>query len=690
MKPAKEPSSAKPNEPKKTGISRRQFVSGAATGVAAAALIGSLPKPAAAMVSPNTTGATPSAAGSAGLAAPPQRRFRGPHEVVEFKATAFPLNQVRLLDGPFLKATQTNEEWLESLPVDRLVHNFRVNASLSSSADPLGGWEAPDCELRGHYTGHFLSACALSYASTGNDTLKQRGDAVVAELAQCQKAIGNGYLSAFPVSFFDRLSAGKPVWAPFYTLHKIMAGNLDMYALCGNQQALANAEGMARWIGEWLIGISDAQMQRILRVEWGGMNESLFNLAALTGNWGYFGTGQRFQHKAFFDPLSKYTDELKGLHVNTHIPQVIGAARGYELTGSPYYHDISSYFLDEVVSERTYATGGTSNGEGWNSDPGDLKGQLSLWSEECCCGYNMLKLTRHVYQWTADPRHMDYYERTLFNSRFGTQDAKGMKMYYLPLASGYFKYFNSRFNSFWCCTGTGSEEFSKFADSIYFHNANDVFVNLFIASEVRWPEKGLTLRQQTRFPEEEGTTIVVKASRPVEAGINVRIPSWIAQGGSISVNGKMLDAFGNPGSYVEIHRTWSDGDKVEVKLPMALRAEPLLGDPTEQAAMYGPIVLAANLGSNGLTEQMQHDEVMGPTELAPRRAEPQGTTDISVKSPEELASAKWLEAVKGEPLTFQTVGQKSATKLVPMNRILGERYGVYWKVDSDWRRFFGA
>ena len=676
MKRVKQNSAKKSKE----GISRRQFVSGAASGAAAAALAACLPKTVAAMVNP-VSAAVP--------AAPPQRGFRGPHEMVELKAVAFPLKQVQLLDGPFLKATQVNEEWLASLPVDRLVHNFRVNANLSSSAQPLGGWEAPDCELRGHYTGHFLSACALSYASTGNDTLKQRGDAVVAELAQCQKASGNGYLSAFPETFFDRLSAGNPVWAPFYTLHKIMAGNIDMYTLCGNEQALANAEAMARWTGHWLTGISDDHMQRILKTEWGGMNESLFNLAAIKGNWGYFGIGRRFEHKAFFDPLAGHRDELKGLHVNTHIPQVIGAARGYELTGSPHYHEVATYFLDEVISERTYATGGTSNGEGWETEPGDLKGQLSLWSEECCCGYNMLKLTRHVYQWTADPRYFDYYERTLFNSRMGTQDAQGMKMYYLPLATGYWKFFNSRFNSFWCCTGTGSEEFSKFADSIYFHNANDVFVNLFIASEVRWPEKGLTIRQETKFPEEEGTTLLVKVSRPVEAGINVRIPAWVADGGSVSVNGKALPTFANPGSYLEIRRTWADGDKVEVKLPMKLRTEALLGDPTEQAPMYGPLVLAADLGSDGLTEQMQHDEDMGTTELAPRRADAVGSTEITVKSPEELASAKWLEAVKGEPLTFQTVGQEKTTKLIPFNQILGERYGVYWKVDSGFPRFSG-
>ncbi|HUJ31041.1 MAG TPA: beta-L-arabinofuranosidase domain-containing protein [Candidatus Acidoferrum sp.] len=615
------------------------------------------------------------------LAVPPQRR-RGPREEVSLAAVPFPLEQVRLLDGPFLEAARVNQKYLEGLSVDRLVHNFKVTAGLPSSAEPLGGWESPKVELRGHFTGHFLSATALMYASTGDESIKAKGDAIVAELAKCQQKMNNGYLSAFPEEFFDRLMEGKPVWAPFYTLHKIMAGNLDMYTYCHNEQALAVAEGMAGWIGHWCNGISDDHMQRILKTEYGGTNEVLFNLAAATGRYQYFGIARRFEQPSFLDPLAGHRDELKGLHVNTHIPKVIGAARRYELTGDPYYHEVAKYFWDEVTSERAYATGGTSNGEGWNSDPGNLKGELSLWSEECCCGYNMLKLTRHLYQWTADPRYFDYYERTLFNSRLGTQDPNGMKMYYLPLQTGFWKFFNSEYNSFWCCTGTGAEEFSKFGDSIYFHDEDGAYVNLFIASEVRWPEKGITLRQETSFPEQDGTTITVKAKEPIATTIAVRIPSWVAAGGAASVNGKALDAFASPGSYLKIHRTWADGDKLEVKLPMKLHAEPLLGDPTEQAAMYGPIVLAGRLGTNGLTKEMQYDADQGNTELAPPRAKPEGSSDISVKSPEELESMAWLEPVKGQPLTFQTVGQKDTTTLIPLHRIYGERYATYWKVDT--------
>ncbi len=211
--------------------------------------------------------------------------------------------------------------------------------------------------------------------------------------------------------------------------------------------------------------------------------EALLNLAAATGGWQFLDTAGRFEQPSFFNPLAAHQDQLKGLHVNTHIPKVIGAARKYELTGDDHYHDIAAYFWEEVSKERSFVTGGTSSAEYWRTNPGDLSTELSDVSEECCCGYNMLKLTRHVYQWTADPRCMDYYERTLFNSRLGTQDEDGMKMYYLPLQTGYWKYYNSRYNSFWCCTGTGAEEFSKLADSIYFHNDRDIFVNLFIASE---------------------------------------------------------------------------------------------------------------------------------------------------------------------------------------------------------------
>lgn len=459
---------------------RRQFLgSVAAAGAAAAAVPAAR---AAAIVSPQRP-------------APPRLPER-----IEYLAEPFPLAQVRLLEGPFLAAAKVNDDYLQSLGEERLVHMFRLTAGLPSPAEPLGGWEAPQTELRGHFTGHYLSSCGLRYAMLGAEGARQRGEAIIAESAACQKANKNGYVSAFPESFFDRLANDQQVWAPFYTLHKIMAGCLDMATLCGNPQALEVAAGLGDWTGHWLKGMGDDQLQRVLRTEFGGMAEALWNLAAITGERGYAASARRFEKTTFLDPLAAHRDALKGLHVNTHIPQVIAAARRHELTAEPRYREIAHYFWHEVVGERSYAPGGTSDGEYWNTEPGQLGKAISRYSQECCCGYNMLKLTRHLYTWSADPRYFDYYERTLWNSRLGTQHpGDGGKMYYFPLATGWWKYFSSRTDSFWCCDGTGAEEFSKFADSIYFRQGGALYVNLYIPSELRWPEQGVTVRQERGF-----------------------------------------------------------------------------------------------------------------------------------------------------------------------------------------------
>jgi DUF1680 family protein len=597
-------------------------------------------------------------------------------EVVVWKALPFPNKQVRLLDGVFKQEMEINRAYLQLLPNDRLAHMFRLTAGLSSLAEPFGGWEKPDCELRGHITGgHYLSASALMFASTGDKNVKQKADDLVAALARCQQAHGNGYLSAFPEELFDRLREGKQVWAPFYTLHKIMAGHLDMYTQAGNEQALKTLEGMADWVGRWVGPLSDAHMQRVLEVEQGGMLEVLCNLFAVTGNERYLRTARRFDHRAFFDPLASYRDELTGLHVNTNIPKIIGAARQYELTGDTRYHDIADYFWHEVTSRRAFCSGGTSYREHWLGSPGTLTKDIGQDMEECCCGYNMLKLTRHIFGWTADPRAMDYYERTLFNSRLGTQDGHGLKSYFLSLGRGWWKYYNSPFDSFWCCTGTGIEEFSKFNNSIYFHDENGIYVNLFIASEVNWPEKGIRLRQETQFPEQEGTGFVISAERPVEITLNVRIPSWAMRGGEVKLNGKPLPVFSSPGSYLTLHRTWSTGDRVEVSLPMSLHKDALPGDATQQAVMYGPLVLAGRLGSSGLSKSNTylgyHPSPGGKPVVAP---EIQAGKDGKIN---------WVEPVRGQTLTFRTVGQGQATDLIPLYKLKGERYVVYWKVNSS-------
>jgi uncharacterized protein len=637
-------------------LNRRQWIANASVALASTAV----PRSVFGMLTARGTGGMP---GSMAVV----------REAVEPKLKAFPLSQVRLRPGIFLEELESNESFVESLPNDRLLHTFRLTAKIPSSADPLGGWEHPHGELRGHFAGgHILSACALLYAATGNDAVRRKGDALVGELARCQQALNEGgYLSAYPTSFYDRLREGKRVWAPFYTYHKILAGHLDMYTLCGNEQALATAEKMADWTGNFLKPISDEQWAKMQMVEHGGMNESLFNLYAITGKEQYLVLARRFEHKKFFDPLAERRDELKGLHANTNIPKVIGAARGYEITGDQRYRDIADYFWREVTSQRTYCTGGTSNGEGWQTEPGKFANQLGEAAEECCCGYNMIKLTRHIFSWTGEPQAMDYYERTLFNSRLGTQDTDGMKMYYLSLMSGLWKTFGTRWNAFWCCTGTGAEEFAKLADTIYFHDGQGVYVNLFIASELNWPEKKIILVQETRFPEEEGTTLTVKTAAPTKLAVRVRVPYWATRGVSVSINDKKQELTLAPSTYITLDRVWNDGDKVRIAMPMSLHLAPLPDEPSMQAAMYGPLVLAGRLGSKGLT----HELIYGP--LGPDEARTIPVPTIAASGD----SAEWLEPVKGQALAFQTVGQRTGVDLVPFYQIFDERYTVYWKVE---------
>ncbi len=594
------------------------------------------------------------------------------HQVTVPLAIPFPMKDVRLQPGPFNAAAEANRRYLKSLPTDRLLHTFRLNAGLRSSAEPLGDWEKPDCELRGHFAGgHYLSACALAFAGAGDEELKHSGDYVVAELAKCQGQYKNGYLSAFPQELFDRLRDGVNVWAPFYTMHKVMAGHLAMYTLAGNQQALNTVEKMAAWVRSWSDPLSDQQMQRVLLVEYGGMGEVLANLYGVTGNHEYLNLARRFDKKWFFDPLAGYRDELKGLHVNTHVPQVIAAARLYELTGDQRYRNIADYFWNEVTSERSFCTGGTSNFELWRSEPGVLSTQLSSQTAEDCCVYNMMKLTRHLFSQSPRAQYMDYYERVLFNHRMGTIDPEtGTTVYYLAHGNGYSKIYAKPFESFWCCNGTGAEEFAKLTDTVYFHDQDSIFINMYISSVVEWPEKGLRLTQESSLQEEQGTRVAIWASRPVEIDLKFRIPYW-AKSGSVKVNGRSLPAFADPGSYLVLRGPWQSGDRIELNLPMSLHAAPMPDKKSLQAAMYGPFVLAARFEEQPRAKWYREF-------TAQEKQEPVPTLQFKGKldNPDS-----WLEPTGGK-LTFRGRSQDRAVTFVPLSSIVHEGYSVYHDVDE--------
>lgn len=600
-------------------------------------------------------------------------------------ARPFALTEVRLLDGPFKQAMELDKAYLLSLEPDRLLHNFRVTAGLPSTAAPLGGWEAPDVELRGHAVGHYLSALALMYAASGDARFKARADLMVAELAKVQTAEAKrfhpGYLSAFPEEFFDRVEARQKVWAPYYTIHKIMAGLLDVSQLCGNQQALDTVTRMADWVKFRVDRLTDDRMQAALGTEFGGMNEVLANIYAATGNPEYLRIAHKFDHKAIFDPLSRREDPLNGLHANTQFPKIIGAAREYELSGDARYRDIATFFWDRVVHHRTFVMGGNSDGESFFPEE-EFSKHLGAAGPETCNTYNMLKLTRHIFEWSPSADAMDFYERGLFNHILPSQDPEtGMVLYYCPLKPGAWKSFSTPEDSFWCCVGTGMENHTKYGDTIYFHDDRSLYVNLFIPSELTWKDRGLVVRQETRFPEEDTTHLTLTAATPARLALKVRYPSWARSGMIVTVNGKPEPLAASRGSYATIDREWKTGDRIDVRLPMTIHTEAMPDDPKMIAVMYGPIVLAGDLGREGLEAIKRY----GPSAPQVGRVKTP-TIPVFIGAVDSVPDR--IVPIAGTRLHFTTKGlaQPHEVSLLPFYQIVDQRYNVYWNVltPAEW------
>jgi len=589
------------------------------------------------------------------------------------RASLFPARQVTLLESPFVQAQRLNAGYVSRIDPDRLLHTFRINAGLPTSAKPLGGWEAPDCELRGHFMGHYLSGSAISFAATGDTRVRDRADHAVAGLAECQKKLGDdGYLSAFPRSFFDRLAAGTDVWAPFYTIHKIFAGLLDMHELAGNAQALDVAEGIGRWTDSWTNGRDDAAMQKVLEVEFGGMNDALYRLAGITGNPRWLAVGDRFTKKRVFEPLAAQKDELRGLHMNTHVPQVIGAARRYAMTGDDRFANVSRFFWQTVTGVRTYATGGSSNNEHWLTEPNRLAVEWENGHDhqECCCSYNMLKLGTAHFTHRPDASVADYYERALLNHRLGEiHPETGHTSYFLSLAPGAWKTWGTEDTTFWCCNGTALEDFASFNRMIYAHDANGVWVNLFIPSELDWADRGVRLRQETRFPDEPRTTLTVEASSAEPWTMRLRIPGW-TNSATVTVNGQPVETMAEPGNYLDLRRAWRAGDKVELTMPMRAQWEPFADRPNVAALVYGPIVLAQQLPMIPIPEELMHEHGPMPEKLA---SVPPPPPPLPRGLPGQLVP------VSGKPLQFTASVNGNTVNFRPINDSW-ERYSVYSEI----------
>jgi DUF1680 family protein len=609
----------------------------------------------------------------------PQARI---HKKPALKALPFDMRQVRLLDGPFRDAMLRDQKYLLSLDADRFLHMFRITAGLPSSVEPYGGWESPKVELRGHSLGHYLSACSLMYASTGDERLKARTEYIVAELAKIQQAMPArgfhaGYLSAFPEDLFDRVDAAQKVWAPYYTMHKIMAGLLDTYQHCGSRQALEILVKVADWVRFRVDRLSDDQQQRALDTEFGGMMEVLENLYGVTGDPEFLRVARKFDHRKVFDPLAAGQDPLNGLHANTQIPKAIGAARDYEFTGETRYYDVARFFWQRVAHFRSYVIGGNSDREMF-FPPETFSKHLGTHSTETCNTYNILKLTRHLFEWEPSAETMDFYERGLYNHILASQDpSTGMMTYYVPLQPGAFKTYSTPEDSFWCCVGTGMENHAKYGDSIYFRSDNTLFVNLFIASELDWKDKGVVVRQETRFPEEDTTRLIFRSQQPVRLALKIRYPSWAKSGVNLAINGISNPVKSGPGSYFTVERTWKNGDRIEIRFPMNLHLEAIQDDPTLVAILYGPVVLAGDLGTKSLEGARRY----GPNA-------PQIGAVPAVEIPSLVCDPKEIDAkLKPEPdaaLTFRTegIGHPQDFLLIPFYKTFEQRYTIYFKIRS--------
>lgn len=526
--------------------------------------------------------------------------------VAPMKVKSFDLKDVRLLPSRFRENMMRDSMWMASIEVDRLLHSFRTNAGVFAGREggymtvkKLGGWESLDCELRGHTTGHLLSAYGLMYAATGSEQFKQKGDSLVNGLAEVQTALGNGYLSAYPEELINRNIRGTSVWAPWYTLHKLFSGLIDQYLYSDNQKALEVVVRMADWAYHKLKPLDETTRQKMIRNEFGGVNESFYNLYAITGDERHRWLAQFFYHNEVIDPLKELRDDLGTKHTNTFIPKVIAEARNYELTEDENSRKLSDFFWHTMIDHHTFAPGCSSDKEHY-FDPARFSKHVSGYTGETCCTYNMLELSRHLFCWTADAAIADYYERALYNHILGQQDPQtGMVTYFLPLLSGSHKVYSTKENSFWCCVGSGFENHAKYGEAIYYHNDKGIYVNLFIPSVVNWREKGLTLRQETDFPAEETTVLTIRAQNPVETTVYLRYPSW-SKGVKVFVNGKKIAVKQKPGSYIAITRLWKDGDRITADYPMCLRVETTPDNPQKGALVYGPVVLAGKRGTEGM------------------------------------------------------------------------------------------
>lgn len=517
----------------------------------------------------------------------------------------FDLNYVILHNSIFTENRDRSEEYLLSIDDDQMLYNFREAAGINTKkAVTLSGWDAPEGNLRGHTTGHYLSALAQVYGSSGNPKFKIKMDYMITELGECQDAMADsgkfspGFLSGYSEEQFIKLeqfTTYPTIWAPYYTLHKIMAGLLDCYQLGHNMQALDIVKKMGDWVYGRLRKLPKEKLTKMwglyIAGEFGGVNEVMAKLYGITGKKEYLITAKYFDNDKLFVPISNNIDTLGGMHANQHIPQIIGALQIFDVTKDYNYYNIANNFWNMVVDHHIYNIGGTGEGEMFK--PADKVAEyISDKTAETCATYNMLKLSRNLFFYNPDAKYMDYYERAFYNHIIATQDqssSNGGSTYCMPLAPGMQKDYDIIGNS--CCHGTGMENHTKYQDSIYFQSEDKttLYVNLYIPSTLNWKDKGFKITITGNYLTEQAISVIVEGNGKLD--IKLRVPFWVEKGFNVVINGVQQSITATVGSYINLTREWASGDKIDISMPFTFRIERTLDNPTIGSIMYGPLVM---------------------------------------------------------------------------------------------------
>ena len=526
------------------------------------------------------------------------------------KAEMFPNSSVTLTSSWVKQREDLNTQYLKSLDPDRLLHNFRINTGLPSEATPLEGWEAPKTGLRGHFTGHYLSAVSSLVEKYKDPVLSQRLGYIIDELYKCQKALGKGYLSAFPERDFDILETRfGGVWAPYFTYHKIMQGLLDAYTRTGNKKAYEMVADMAAYVDMRMSKLDSETIEKMLYTtaanpsnEAGGMNDVLYQLYKISKDPKHLALGKIFDRDWFLIPLSENEDILSGLHSNTHLPLVIGFAQRYSLTGERLYFDASVNFWKMLIYYHAYVNGSSSgprpnvvtptslSAEHWGVR-GILSNTLTKETGESCVSHNTQKLTSALFTWNADPEFAETYMNTFYNSVMALQSARtGRVVYHLPLGSPRVKTF-LRENDFRCCNGSSIEAFAQLNSGIYYHDESSVWVNLYIPSKVTWTKKDVTIEQSGNFPSDSVINFVISTKGKSVFDLKLLVPSW-ANSTEVYVNNEKQSGLIKPGSYLSLNREWKNGDRVKLVFHYGFHIKTMPDDKNVIALFYGPMLLA--------------------------------------------------------------------------------------------------